>query len=78
MTKHRTVYHVTQRKDGIWQGKRPGAVRASVVEDTKERAVKETIRLAKHAPLGQVRVHRGDGVLQTEYTYNDDPPGRKG
>lgn len=74
----RKKYHVTQQPDGDWQGKLPGAERASVVESTKEKALRETIKLAKRAPLGQVVIHRGDNVIQSERTYGKDPRKYKG
>ena len=70
---NRKTYHVTQRKDGAWQGKLAGAAKASVVEGTKAKAVEATKDLAKNAQLGQIIIHRADNVIQTEYTYHKDP-----
>ena len=70
---HRKTYHVTQRQDGTWQGKLARASRASVVEETKAKAVESTKSLAKNAPLGQIVIHRADNVIQTEHTYGKDP-----
>ena len=74
---HRKIYHVT-KKDDCWQGKLEGASRASVTAPTKEEAVEKTRELAKAAPLGQVKIHKENGVLQTEYTYGQDPRRYKG
>ena len=58
---------------GRWQGKVAGATRASVVSSTKAEAVQKTKELAKAAPLGQIKIHKGNGQIQTEYTYGQDP-----
>lgn len=68
----RKTYHVTKKGDH-WQGKLVGAERASVVETTKAEAVTKTKDLAKAAPLGQIKIHKENGRLQTEHTYGQDP-----
>ncbi len=69
---NRTIYHVTPAGEE-WRVKRTGARRAASVHGTKAGAIARARQLAKHARLGQVKVHRGDGVIQTEYTYGRDP-----
>ena len=69
----RTVIHVTHKSDQ-WHLK-GGTGKAF---KTKERAIAQAKREAKAAPLGQVVVHRMDGVIQTEYTYNADPRRSRG
>ena len=34
--------------------------------------------LAKKAPLGQIKIHKQDGTIQTEHTYGQDPYPPKG
>jgi hypothetical protein len=69
---NRTIYHVTPTGEE-WRVKRTGARRAASVHESKARAIARAKELAKHAGLGQVKVHRGDGVIQSEYTYGRDP-----
>ena len=68
----RTIYHVTPAGEE-WRVKRTGARRAASVHESKAAAVARAKQLAKRAALGQVQVHRGDGVIRTEYTYGRDP-----
>jgi hypothetical protein len=73
----RTTFHVTKRKDDDgWRVIRENASRASSVTDTKAEAVADARARAKAEPLGQVKVHKEDGKIQTEYTYGKDrfPP----
>jgi uncharacterized protein DUF2188 len=46
--------------------------------DTKPPAINAARRAAKAADLGQVKIQKQNGRLQTEYTYGQDPPRRKG
>ena len=41
--------------------------------DRKTDAVAKGRELAKSAPVGQLRIKRRDGTLETEYTYGRDP-----
>lgn len=68
----RKVYEVKPHQEG-WQGKLQGATRASVVAVTKAEALAQTKELAKAAPLGQIIVKSQHNVIQTEYTYGQDP-----
>jgi hypothetical protein len=45
---------------------------------SKPPAVTAARRAAKAAPLGQVKIQKQNGRLQTEYTYGRDPRRRKG
>ena len=69
----RVSYHVVPKSDGGWNVKREGAERASASTDTKKDAIDRARELAKSQPLGQVVLHRGDGVVQKEWTYRKDP-----
>ena len=68
----RKTYHVTPAREG-WRVKRAGAGRADSIHENKTGAIARAKALANHAALGQVKVHRRDGEIQTEYTYGKDP-----
>lgn len=74
----RTVYNVQPAGDGDWEVKKNGAGRAANVFENKQDAVDRGRELAKQQPLGQLRVKDSQGVIQTEYTYGDDPRKYKG
>lgn len=73
-------YHITQRKDGSWQGKQEGADRASVVRENKADAQQETIDIARNKGNASVYIHGRNGRIQEERTYprSQDPPESKG
>ena len=73
----RKTYHITS-KDDHWQVKARGAQRATRLFDTKEKAVEFGREIAKNSELGQIVIHRKDGVIQTEHTYGHDPRKTKG
>jgi hypothetical protein len=68
----RTIYHVTPAGDA-WRVKRAGTRRADSIHSHKFDAIARAQALAKRRGLGQVKVHRHDGEIQTEYTYGKDP-----
>jgi hypothetical protein len=69
----RTVYHVTKADEG-WRVKKEHSERASLLTETKAEAVAGARDLAKNvAGLSQVKIHKQDGEIQTEYTYGADP-----
>ncbi len=74
---NRTVYDVTPHEEG-WQVKRRGAARASSVHSTKEEAIQAARALAHNNEPSQVVVHRRDGTIEREWTYQDDPYPPKG
>lgn len=74
----RTVVHVTpDKRDGGWNVGKDGS-KSKEHFDTKEPAVKEAKDIAKSAELGQVKIHKEDGTIQTEHTYGKDPESHKG
>jgi hypothetical protein len=73
----RVVYHVTPVGED-WRVKRVGAKRAANVFESKKVAIAKGKELAKHAGLGQVRVHGREGDIETEYTYGEDPRKSRG
>jgi hypothetical protein len=56
-----------------WLVKRARARQADSVHENKSDAIARAKELAKSAELGHVKIHRSDGELQTEYTYEKDP-----
>jgi hypothetical protein len=68
----RMSYHVTPSGSG-WSVRRAGAARADSIHDNKPDAITRAKDLATRGALGQVKVHRRDGEIQTEYTYGRDP-----
>ncbi len=74
----RTKYHVTQRQDGDWQSKKTGGERASAVAPTKEEAVSKAAAIAKNVGNSQIIIHKADGTIQSERTYDNDPNPPKG
>lgn len=68
----RVIYHVLCGKTG-WDVKREGVSRPAKTFKMKDRAVKFGRRAAASHQLGQLKVHRTDGKIQTEYTYGRDP-----
>ena len=78
MAKKRSVYHVTPNPKGGWDVKKEGGKRPSAHAGTKADAVDRGKELAKKAPLGQIKIHKQDGIIQTEHTYKKDPYPPKG
>ncbi len=68
----RVSYDVSPRGEQ-WAVTRRGASRASAVMDDKREAVERARELAKGWRESQVVVRKGDGRIQTEYTYGKDP-----
>ena len=74
----RTTYRVTPAEDGSWKVKKDGAERATKIYEDKKDAVARGKELAKSTGKGQLVIHKGDGKIQTEYTYGEDPFPPKG
>lgn len=68
----RVKYFVSKTDEG-WNVKKAGANRASGNFDTKAEAIERGRSLAKAQELGQLVIKKGDGKIQTEYTYGQDP-----
>jgi hypothetical protein len=68
----RKVYHLVPYGEN-WKIERENAQRAVKVFDDKKDAVDFGRDLAKNQNLGQLTIHKRDGVIQTEYTYGKDP-----
>ena len=74
----RKVYHVVPNRAGGWDVKKEGGQKASGHFDKKSEAVERGKELAKSGPLGQIKIHKKDGKIQTEHTYRQDPEKYKG
>ncbi len=75
----RKTYHVTyDHERSGWKVLLQGAQRASGHLDTKQQAVERARELAKKPGLGQVVIHKMNGLFQREHTYGSDPRRHKG
>lgn len=63
------TWHVTPREDG-WQVKKENADRASSRHESKNDAVRAAKSIAKNKPRGQVKVHKTDGTIHQEFTFD--------
>ena len=73
-------YHVTQRPDGDWQYKLPGASRASGVTPTQAAAEQAAKQSARNSGAGgEITIHRPNGQIRDRDTIapaNDPYPPR--
>lgn len=74
----RSVYHITGKRGEGWNVKKEGAERSSGKFPVKTEAIERGKELAKGAPKGQIKIHKGNGKIQTEHTYGKDPYPPKG
>jgi hypothetical protein len=75
----RNVYHVVPDKEkGSWKLKKEGSDRALKNFNTKKEAIKTGRQIAKNQEPSQLKIHKQDGKIQTEYTYKSDPRKYKG
>jgi hypothetical protein len=61
-----------------WRVQRVGAERAANIRERKAEAIERAKELTMRGTLGQVRVHRRDGEIQSEWTYGNDPRRTRG
>lgn len=73
----RATFHVVPAMDG-WVIKKNGIKKFLKNFTKKDSAIKFAKRLAKHAKLGQLIIHKKNGRIQTEYTYGADPRRTRG
>ena len=73
----RKTYHVTP-VGYAWGVRRARCKRADSVHLFKMEAISKAKRLARAAPLGQVKVHGRNGRIQLEFTYREDPRSTRG
>ena len=76
MAKRTVVYVSPDKREGGWNVSESGGPKTHI--KTKEPAIDVATSIAKAAPLGQVKIQKENGHLQTEYTYGEDPRRRKG
>ena len=69
----RKVYHVTHDSGGGWNVQGEGNKTRSGHFDSKDEAIERGKELAKQGTLGQIKIHKKDGTIQTEHTYGEDP-----
>lgn len=67
----RTVYHVATQDEG-WKVELEGATRASSRHDTKDEALTAARELARSKAPATVVVHRKDGTIQTQFSYDEE------
>lgn len=72
------MYHVTSSSEKGWKVKKERANRVSGIFDNKSDAVQRGKELAKAGGEGQIKIHKQDGRIKTEHTYNNDPFPPKG
>jgi hypothetical protein len=78
-SRQRTVYHVTSEQGSRrWRVEAENAQRASSTHGTKPEAVQAARRYAESNRPAQVIIHKRDGTIQSERTYEDDPHPPKG
>lgn len=79
-SKRVTIHVLPNKKGGIkdWVIKEAGKKQPIAVFTNKENAIKKAQAIAKKEVLGQLKIHRKDGQIQTEYTYGADPKRYKG
>lgn len=73
----RVTYHVTGER-GDWAVKREGSSKPVSTHRSKEAAVDSGRKHAKSEDLGQLKIHKEGGRIQTEHTYGNDPKRSKG
>jgi len=69
----RKVCNVTHNSNGGWDVKKENSTRAFGHFSNKNDAVQRGKELAKSGSLGQIKIHRKDGLFQTEHTSGKDP-----
>jgi hypothetical protein len=79
MVQNRTVYHVVPNADtSRWVISRENNETFREEYDTKEEAVQAAKQRARGEEPSQVKVHKGDGNMEYESTYGDDPASSPG
>jgi len=75
----RDVFYVNpNKKRGGWDVKKQGEKRARKHFDNKSEAIPFGKQLAKKSGLGQIKIKKQNGRIQTEHTYGKDPHPPKG
>ena len=74
----RKVLHVVPSKKGGWDVEQEGKPMPVSHHNLKDRAIEKGREEAKKSELGQLKIHKQNGIIQTEYTYGKDPRKYKG
>lgn len=75
----RTVLHILHdKKKDDWKVIKEGSDRPLSRSETKREAVDDARDRIKPDKLMQIKVHKKDGPIQTEWTYGKDPKKYKG
>ncbi|WP_027179679.1 DUF2188 domain-containing protein [Maridesulfovibrio bastinii] len=69
--------HITEHPDGGWQGKKPGAKRASFRTDTQAEAIGRAAEQGRREGL-EVSIHGKNGKIRDKRSYGNDPYPPKG
>lgn len=70
----RTVIHVLHdKKKDDWKVIKEGSERALSRNETKKEAIEDARSRIKDDELAQIKVHKKNGPIQTEWTYGKDP-----
>lgn len=77
MAKRTVVYVAPNKRQGGWNVETQSGGPKQHFE-TKPPAIDAAKGIAKAAPLGQVKIQKENGKLQTEYTYGEDPRRTRG
>jgi hypothetical protein len=73
-TKERQVFHVTfDENKQQWKVLKENQKQPQSLHTTKDAAIESAKKLAKASGLGQVIIHKENHVIETEYTYGNDP-----
>jgi uncharacterized protein YdaT len=67
-----TNQHVVRRADGNWAVKGEGNKRASSLQPTQERAIRDATRIARREGA-EVVIHGRDGKIRDKDSYGRDP-----
>ena len=67
-----TNQHVVKRPDGNWAVKGEGNKRASSLQPTQERAIRDATRIARREGA-EVVIHGRDGKIRDKDSYGRDP-----
>jgi len=73
----RETYHVTFKEEK-WKVQKEGARRPTKNFENKHEAVDFGREIAKNQPLGQLIIHKKNGIIEEERTYGKDPFPPKG
>lgn len=74
----RQVYWVSPNQQNRWAVKKQDGKKPIQTFEKKSDAIARAKELAKSQTLGQVKIQKRDGSIQTEYTYGKDPYPPKG